>query len=97
MCLESILEAVGCTERAITLVDWRSEAPGSWGVRLPCGFLCSLCSVSSAVRDRGQGTAETPEDPKLTPVGEKSPAGEGVVQMLTSQPWVSRRGHRVQA
>lgn len=44
-------------------------------MRLPCGFLCSLCSVSSAVRDRGEGTAETPEDPKLTPVGEKSPGG----------------------
>lgn len=33
----------------------------------------TLFSVFSAVRCRGQGTAEVPSDPKLTPVVEKLP------------------------
>lgn len=69
------LKAVGCTERDTTVVDQKSEAPGSQGMQLPCGCLCSLCSVSSALRGRGQGTADAPGDPKLTLAGEKSLAG----------------------
>lgn len=69
--MENILEAEG----TITLVDWKyPEAPGNWWC-VPSGCLCLLCSISSAIRSRGQGTIEAPSDPKFTPVGAKSLVG----------------------
>lgn len=71
---------MGCTERAITLLDWSSWESG-FEVALGVPVL-TLFSVSSAVRGRGQRTAETPSNPKVTQLG----SGEGIIRMLRSCP-----------
>lgn len=58
---------MGCTERAITLLDWSCWESG-FEVALGVPVL-TLFSVSSAVRGRGQRTAETPSNPKVTQLG----------------------------